>query len=269
MSIGRTGCAILTCNRDSYVYKLLKSIDHSIFHEIIVIDDSGKPERQVDFGSVRKIFNKNNLGVGKSKNIAFKHLLEKECTDIFLIEDDVVIKDNKVFEKYINASKKTGIQHFNFAFHGNDNYHPDGSAAVRLRLDYTNDISVSLYPNVYGAFSYYTKLSLDSVGFMDEFYYNAMEHVDHTSEIIKKHMHPPFRWFADITNSQDYIGEIDSSHSGSEIRKDQKWIENFHKAADYFAKKQGFDVRVPTASTASKEDVVNILKQIKKIYGSK
>lgn len=269
MSVNKIGCAILTCNRDSYVSKLLETIDCNIFHEILVIDDSGKPERHVNFGDVKVIFNKKNLGVGKAKNIAFQHLLQHGCTDIFLIEDDVIIKDNSVFDVYINTSRKTGIQHFNFAFHGDDNYTTDRSPAIRLKLDYSNNISVSLYPNVYGAFSYYTRLSLERAGLMDEFYYNAMEHVDHTNEIIKNNMHPPFRWFADITDSQKYISEIDIGHSGSEIRKEQKWVENFHKAADYFAKKQGFDVRIPTATVASKEEVVHALKQIKKVYGRK
>ena len=42
---------------------------------------------------------------------------------------------------------------------------------------------------------------------MDERFYNALEHVDHTIAVIDAGMHPPFGYFADIADSQDYIGD--------------------------------------------------------------
>lgn len=259
----KIGVGIITCDRPDYLKKLVKSLDGISTNNLVIVNDGDK---QLDGG---KIFVHNNnpskQGVGKAKNQALKLLKDNDY--IFLLEDDIIIKDKAVFEKYIQASKLSGIQHFNFAFHGLDNYKPDGTPAVRLKLDYSPEISVCLYPNIYGAFSMYTKRSIEEVGFMDEFYYNAMEHVDHTAAIIKAGMHPPFRWFADIADSNKYIEEIDRAHSGSEIRRDQKWIENFHKAADHFAKKFGFDVRNPHATTASKEETISVIKQIKKQYG--
>jgi glycosyltransferase involved in cell wall biosynthesis len=259
----KIGIGIITCDRPDYLKKLVKSLDGISTINLAIINDG---EKQLDGG---KIFIHNNKpskqGVGKAKNQALKHLKDNDY--IFLLEDDIVIKDKTVFQKYIEASKLSGIQHFNFAFHGVDNYKPDKSPAVRLKLDYSPTVSVCLYPNVYGAFSMYTKKCIEEVGLMDEFYYNAMEHVDHTAAIIKANMHPPFRWFADIANSDKYIEEIDKAHSGSEIRRDQKWIENFHKAADYFVKKFGFDVRNPYTNTASKEETILTIKQIKNTYG--
>ena len=259
----KIGVGIITCDRPDYLKKLVKSLDSISIDNLVIVNDG---EKQLDGG---KIFVHNNKpskqGVGKAKNQTLKLLKDNDY--IFLLEDDIIIKDKTVFEKYIEASKLSGIQHFNFAFHGVDNYLPNGQPAVRLKLDYSRDMSVCLYPNVYGAFSMYTKKCIERAGLMDEFYYNAMEHVDHTAAIIKAGMHPPFRWFADIADSNKYIEEIDRAHSGSEIRRDQKWIENFHKAADHFAHKFGFDVRNPHAATSSKEETVNIIKQIKKQYG--
>lgn len=258
MSI-KIGIGIITCDRPDYLKKLIKSLDGIFTDNIVIINDG---VRQIDGG---KIFVHNNTpskqGVGKAKNQALKFLKDNDY--IFLLEDDIIIKDKMVFEKYINASKLSGIQHFNFAFHGVDNYKPDGTPAIRLKIDYSPNVSICLYPNVYGAFSMYTKKCIEEVGLMDEFYYNAMEHVDHTAGIIKAGMHPPFRWFADISDSNNYIEEIDKSHSGSEIRRDQKWIENFHKAADHFAKKFGFDVRNPHTTTPTKEETMLFLKKIK------
>lgn len=259
----KIGVGIITCDRPDYLKKLVKSLEGISTDNLVIINDG---EKQFDSGEI--LIHNNNpskQGVGKAKNQALKLLRDNDY--IFLLEDDILIKDKTVFEKYIEASKLSGIQHFNFAFHGVDNYKPDGSPAVRLKLDYSPTVSVCLYPNVYGAFSMYTKKCIEGVGLMDEFYYNALEHVCHTQQIIKAGMHPTFRWFADIADSDKYIEEIDRAHSGSEIRRDQKWIENFHKAADYFVQKHGFDVRNPHATVSSKEETVNIIKQIKKQYG--
>lgn len=259
----KIGIGIITCDRPNYLKKLVKSLEDIFTSNLVIINDG---EKQIDGSKILTHNNKpSKQGVGKAKNQALKLLKDNDY--IFLLEDDIVIKDQVVFEKYINASKLSGIQHFNFAFHGVDNYLPNGQPAIRLKLDYSPEISVCLYPNVYGAFSMYTKKCIDEVGLMDEFYYNAMEHVDHTAAIIEAGMHPPFRWFADIADSNKYIEEIDRAHSGSEIRRDQKWIENFHKAADHFEQKYRFDVRNPHTTTASKEETINIIKQIKKQYG--
>jgi glycosyltransferase involved in cell wall biosynthesis len=255
----KIGIGIITCDRPDYLKKLIKSLDGINFSDFYIINDG---ERQIDGGELKT---HNNIppkqGVGKTKNQALKYL--KDCDYIFLLEDDIIIKDKTVFDKYVETSKLSGIQHFNFAFHGIDNYKANGTPAVRLKVDYSPTVSVCLYPNVYGAFSMYTKKCIEKVGLMDEFYYNAMEHVDHTAQIINAGMHPPFRWFADIADSFNYIEEIDRGHSGSEIRKDQKWIENFHKACDHFVQKFNFDVRDPYAKVATQNEVIEILKTIK------
>ncbi len=112
----RVGVGICTCNRPDYLKKLLSSIERNDI-ELVVINDGDKFECPGYNYYVHN--NETNLGVAKSKNIAFKKLLELDCDHIFLIEDDMIIKDNSVFEKYIEASKVSGIQHFNFSQHGN------------------------------------------------------------------------------------------------------------------------------------------------------
>jgi glycosyltransferase involved in cell wall biosynthesis len=267
--MSKIGVGIITCNRPKYLQRLLDSIpQENGIDELIIIND-GKEITDIDISYVAHINNETNLGVSKSKNKAFKYLLDKNCDYIFLLEDDIIIKDINVFNKYIEASKLSGIQHFNFAFHGKDNYNSVGQPAIRLRVEYSNDIAVCFYPNVYGAFSFYTKECLDVVGLMDEEYYNAMEHVDHTFFISEAGMTTPFRWFADIAESNNYIEEIDRNHFGSEIRKDQNWILNFRKAVARFAEKSKIDVTGPTAVFWTKEQAINIVKQIKEKYGNK
>jgi glycosyltransferase involved in cell wall biosynthesis len=266
----KIGIGIITCNRPAYLRRAVNSFKvhcKTLLQNLIVVND-GSEIAGFDVRDFTVLQNEKNLGVGKSKNRALQYMLDNGSDYLFIMEDDVMIQDGSVFESYIKASRASGIQHFNFAFHGQGNYDSNGNPNIRLCVEYPGGVKVCLYPNVYGAFSFYTRKCIEEVGLMDEFYYNAMEHVDHTNLIIQKAMHPPFRWFADISDSQKFLTEVDSNHEGSEIRKSPEWLQNFHKAANYFAEKFGFDVRDPKAIVASREEVVSSLQIISKIHGN-
>jgi hypothetical protein len=49
---------------------------------------------------------------------------------------------------------------------------------------------------------------LEQVGLIDERFYNAFDHVEHTYRIIKAGFHPNFWWFADVANSHDLLSDI-------------------------------------------------------------
>jgi GT2 family glycosyltransferase len=269
--MSKIGIGIITCNRPMYLKRLAESLLPVIADKVIVVNDGEYNNDWYIASNDAFTYHMTppKQGVAKAKNKALKYLLNEGCEYIFLIEDDIIIKDKNIFNKYIEASKLTGIQHFNFAFHGNDNYLPNGTPAVRLKVEYNKDIAVCFYPNVYGAFSFYTRECLKKVGLMDEEYYNAMEHVDHTYFIAQAGMTTPFRWFADIADSNRYIEELDTNHSGSEIRRDEKWITNFQKAVARFTKKSKINVTGPTDVFWTKEQTIDIIKQIKKNYGKK
>lgn len=211
------------------------------------------------------IKNPENLGVAASKNKGMRHLLDQGCDHIFIMEDDMRIKDNGIFRAYINASKKSGIQHFNFSQHGFANKIRDDAGNIipnpKITVKY-GDIGISFYQHCVGSFSYYSKKCLDDVGLMDERYYNACEHVDHTYEIIKKGYHPPFWWFADIENSWEYIGDDGWSMETSSICSSPDFVENVKNSDDVFVKKHGH-LPVQTPSTEMSE-FAKSLKEIKK-----
>lgn len=262
--IEKIGLGLITCNREDFFKKSYKSIPYEKLDEFVVISD-GEQYNYLSSISTYFIQHHENLGVGKSKNQALRYLLEKGCTHIFLMEDDIIIKDPNVFNAYIQASKDTGIKHFNFALHGNYNLDSYGNPVIKKTVEYPSKTKISLYHNVLGALSYYHADVLKSVGFMDENYFNAMEHVDHTLEIIKAGFHPPFRWFADIENSRNYLEDIVGEHKESEIRKDpEEWRKNFMKACEYFEKKQGFSVLNPTKEYVS--PLESVLKSLVEMH---
>jgi glycosyltransferase involved in cell wall biosynthesis len=173
----KIGLGIVTYNRPDYFKKIFASVPLYAVDEIVVVND-GTPYEEIP---VPLIQHETNKGVGISKNDAMKHLLAKGCDYIFLMEDDIIIKDPTVFQKYIEASKETGIQHFNYSQHGLMNKHANTNIpSPKTKIEYNNGIKIELYPHCVGAFSFYTRKCLETVGLLDETFYNATEHVEHT-----------------------------------------------------------------------------------------
>lgn len=269
------GVAIITCDRPTF-YKqceesLLK-ITRDCDNICVMVVDDGEHRTNISPAINKYVKTDGKIGVGKSKNIALKYFLDKEYTHIFLIEDDIEIIDKNIFNLYINASKSTGIKHFNFGLHGNHNLDSMNIPTVRKSVNYPDGTVIDLYPNVLGALSYYHVDVLKDVGLMDESFYNALEHVDHTLQISLRGYHPPFRWFADVKDSTLYIKDIVKNHEQSKIRSEQDFMKNFKNNLDIFIKKNNFSVVPnygPKEEFISEEGMLNCLKQIWKSYHQK
>ena len=235
----KIGLGIVTYNRPDYFKKIFASVPLDAVDEIVVVND-GTPYGEITIPLIQHEVNK---GVGISKNDAFKHLLSKGCDYIFLMEDDIIIKDSTVFQKYIQASKETGIQHFNYSQHGLMNKFANTNIpSPKTKIEYNNGIKIELYPHCVGAFSFYTRKCLEQVGLLDETFYNATEHVEHTYSIIKNNMHPPFWWFADIENSNIYLDDIPWSLQTSTISSKPNHNNMVRKGLDHFKNKHGVEL---------------------------
>lgn len=265
----KIGVGLITCDRPEFYEKAVNSLltsikDSSI--EYVVIDD-GKEKLSVYPENYKQT--KGHQGVAVAKNLAFKFLKEKNCHHIFLMEDDIEILNKNVFDLYINAQKSTGIKHFNFGLHGNHNLDYLGRPNIRKTINYPNNTRINLYPNVLGAFSYYHIDVLNDVGLMDERFYNALEHVDHTYQAIIKGYHPPFRWFADVETSRTYLKDIVPDHQQSKIRSENNFQETFQKGLDYFIEKNKFSVVMgygPREISYSEQETLEKLKEIWKLH---
>ncbi len=263
----RIGIGIITCNREGFFKVCIESIPNA---DLIIVVNDGKPYEDKSYpDKVDEIIqHKKNLGVGVSKNDALKLMLKKGCEHLFLCEDDIKITDAKIYQLYIQASLISGIQHFNYAYHGpgnrNDKYEP----ISKKTIEYANGVKVSLNHNLLGAFSYFSRTALQKVGLIDQRYHNAWEHVDHTYQIIKSGMHPPFWWFADIENSYNYIKDLHDLHSQSVIRKNKViWKLKLRYNSFLFKIKNGnYPASIPELNEIK---VLNELKTIQNKYGQK
>lgn len=277
--MAKIGVGIITCNRLDYLRNLLKTIPKDKVNELVVVND-GLPvntyvEKEFEFGTW--IDNPVNLGVGKSKNKAIKHLMLHDCDYIFIIEDDMLIKDSTVFDRYIEAYKKSGIHHFNygpgspfnrkqtiqdFDLHNRHLLDQHSEPNPKLVIEYSKDIKIALYEHTVAMFSFFTKEVIDKVGYIDEEFYNAWEHVDHTYRIIKAGYHPPFWWFADIADSDKFLTEAPGAIDNSSIAsKSEQWSKNVYGGREIYKRKHGHYPNNPPL--VLKEEVITILKNLK------
>lgn len=276
--MAKLGVGIVTCNRLDYLRSLLSSLPKELIDELVVVND-GLPlneyvENEFNYGYW--IDNPVNLGVGKSKNKAMRHLVTLNCDYIFIIEDDMIIKDPVVFDKYIEAYKKSGIQHFNYgpgspfnrkqdiAFDLHNRHLLDQHSELnpKMIVEYDKNTKVVLYEHSVAMFSFFTREILEKVGYIDEEYYNAWEHVDHTYRIIKAGYHPPFWWFADIADSDKYLSEAPGAIDNSSIaKKSDQWLKNVTEGREIYFRNHGHYPNQPPYVT--KEEVVQCLKKLK------
>jgi GT2 family glycosyltransferase len=252
----KIGVGVISCDRPEMFQKLFDSLERcgSKIDYLYVVEDS-KSDRNINDNYVLKITKHwkgnnisifpttHNLGVARAKNSALGHLLNMGCDHIFLIEDDMIIKNPDIFDAYINASKRSGIQHLMFGYHGpaNKNGISHGKPCPRLVVDY-GDFSLAFNQHCVGAFCYYSRKCLEDVGLIDEKFRNAFDHVSHSYELALKGYSTPYWWWADLANSLDYIEEQACSEENSSIKTPesmQKWQNNIRSSMDYFKEKFG------------------------------
>jgi GT2 family glycosyltransferase len=252
----KIGVGIITCGRKSMFEKLFNSLlDCGDQIDYLYVVEDTKTNRSYDDnyavdiarswkGEHITVFTPTaNLGVAKAKNSALAHLLDAGCDHIFLIEDDMFIKNPNIFQAYIDASKKSGIQHLMFGYHGpaNKNGISRGKPYPRLVVDY-GDFSLAFNQHCVGAFCYYSRKCLEDVGLIDEKFRNAFDHVSHSYELALKGYSTPYWWWADLANSLDYIEEQACSEENSSIKTPesmQKWSDNIRSSMEYFKEKFG------------------------------
>ena len=266
----KIGLGIITCDRPAGLQKALTSLPWERLDRVVVVNDgapvSSEILREAGRGRAELLQNDTNLGVGKSKNRALRHLLQAGMDHLFLMEDDIFVKDGRVFEQYVEAARITGIQHLNFSQHGPNNKDPQGKADPVTTVDY-GLLRIALHRHCVGAFSYYSRGCLEAVGMMDEDFYNGGEHLEHTYRILRAEFHPPFWFFADVDCSEELLGDEPWSLSQSLIASRADQAERVRRSDALFQAKHGQPVgKIPVAG---KGVVMRALRRIQNKFGSR
>ena len=262
------GVAIITCNRPDFFLQCYESIPAYV-DKIVVIND-GKPfttefTNQKDSSRLwltQLIQNHpNNHQVGQCKNQAMQALLDAGCDYIFTMEDDIRIKDPQIFWKYIRASCSTGIQHMNFGFSQKENLDKDFKPVYRKEVEYPDGTTICLTPNILGAFTFYTRQALQTIGLHHHKFNKG--HGDHPELTYRAYKHgftTPFWWFTDIYGSWDMIENLSNMGSDSLVRNQEKFMQNFQEACSTFEELHGVNMlKVPDIG---EDAVIQCLKNI-------
>lgn len=255
------GVGVITCDRPTFYRTCIDSISEGWYDHLVTVNDGEDVAPQKG----EYIRTTGGIGVGRAKNKALRYLLDKGCDYIILVEDDMKFKKN-IFQAYVEAYKKTGIQHFMFAYHGPANKAgiSGGRPVPRKVIDY-GDMKISLNQHCVGAVTFYTRESLEVVGLNDEeFNKNNFEHVEHSYRLAKGGFSTPYWWWADLANSLDYVEEQACSETNSSIKRDN-WADKVMWSAKLFEQKHGY---MPAWNNAVPDtpqvEVISLLKLLHK-----
>ena len=256
----KIGIGIITYKRPQYFKKLKETIPYDKIDHLVVVNDdpTAEPCNCLD-KQYHEIINEENFGVGISKNRALKYLIDQGCTHLFLIEDDIEIIDPNVFDVYIRTAKRSGLHHLAFG-------HVGGSLKKQIKgtREYIDGLGIQMYHNPQGSFCYYLANIINKIGYFDEEYKNAFEHVDHEYQLIKAGLLPAFWWFPDVKDSYKYVTTTPGGAINSIITDKDGYNENYQKSAKHFVDKWGHFTN--QIDNVSKEYVEQRLNFIEKNY---
>lgn len=266
MSDKKIGIGIVTYNAPERIRKSAFTVPSNVDEFVIVNDGTSHLYDSTCYPKIAEIINHpRNLTVACAKNNAIRNLIQKGCDYVFIMEDDIMIKNENVFDSYIEASVNSNIHHLLYGYHGPANIKNDGSNEPnpRLIVEYPNNTMISLNPHCVGAFCLYTKQSIKRVGYMREDFKNAFEHVEHSYRYVRAGLLPAYWWWPDIANSNDFLKEIASSTESTTIPHTDEWKMNYTRSFNTFKSLHGFTpVEVPDSQ---QNIVLENLKNIKKI----
>jgi GT2 family glycosyltransferase len=264
----KIGIGMVTYNAPDRIKKSSFTVPSGVDKFVIVNDGTGHLYSSDCYPKAAEVIcHLRNLSVGCAKNTALRTLIQAGCDYLFLMEDDILITNPNVFEAYIKASEKSGCWHMNYGYHGPANLTPDGKPNPRQVIDYGDGVELAFNQHCVGAFSTYTKGMIRHVGYNDERFKNAFEHVEHTMRIIKAGLAPAFWWFPDLSTSNDYLKEIASSTVSTVIPHTEEWQRNFQISAHLFRHLHGnYPTQVPDTTP---EEIINRLNEIQKNYAIK
>jgi GT2 family glycosyltransferase len=237
----KVGIGITTFNRCGYFKQSFNSAIDKLRNVVdvwcVYEDHSDKDIKEYDeffkeigtrYPFVKIIRPTSNGGVAKAKNTLLRHMMDEGCDYFFLLEDDIVIKDKKAITGYIKAAQQSGFPHLCFAYHGTMNKEP-----------MYRDEWLEYHGACIGAWCLYTREIIEKVGYFDENFKNAWEHVELTKRIGDQGYCPPFGLFIDASGSKYWLEEIEGSIDNSAIRPLKDWKDNIDKGLEYWKSKDG------------------------------
>lgn len=252
----KIGVGITTYNSESYYKSLYDSLSLDKIDHFVTVN-GGEPYKGTYKG--HWIQHSQNKYPATCRNECISYLLNQECEHIFIIEDDMIILDNDIFEEYINASKETGLKYLAFASISYGSGQPNNRTPKTI-ITYPNNRQIAFYPNMCNEFTYHHKSAFLKTGLYDENMRDAFD-VDMAYRESKTDYSSLFWWFADIVNSDKFIMNNPNAISRMAAeRPDGSRADNISSVFEYFKTKH--QLAINNIPLPSLDDLKIKLKQI-------
>lgn len=255
-----TAIGIVTYNRPDFYSKCVKSIDPSVGKLYVINAGTEKISKIKNVSGDVKGVNK-NISVAIAKNSLIRKMRENEENKyIFILQGDIEIADNTVFEKYIDTATVTGLWGcLSYGGHGYRNRTSEGVVSPSDSIEYDGAI-IDIYTNSESAFTLYHRNIFREIGFFDERFADGTEYIDHYCQQYVKGIAPPFWCFPDIHESWKYINDTSIFDNRDVIRNG-----GYTKGWELFKQKRNmYPIQIPKST---KDKVIEILAGIEKNYG--
>jgi len=257
MENNKIGVGIVTYNSEDYYKALYDTLPLDKINVLVTVNGGAKYKNEYKGNWIQ---HSENVYPSVCRNDCINFLLQRNCDHIFIIEDDMILKSPDIFDKYIQASKESGLKYFSFVSTSWESGTPE-KRTPRLTVEYKNNVSVSFYKNMCNEFTYHHKTCYDKVGLYDTNYRDPWD-IDMTYRESRQDYAAPFWWFADITESDNLIKNNPNAVSRLQgERADGSREQRIQKEWEYFVKKHG--VMVNQIPDVTKDWVVTKLKKIK------
>ncbi len=246
----KVGVAITTFNSESYFKELYDSLPFDHISELVVVN-GGEPYEGTYEG--HWIQHEERKWASVARNDGLKHLKSKDMDHYFVIEDDMVLKRPDVFLHYVNASKITGLDYFVFcsnAWHSG----PIGNRTPKLKVQYSEDLTIGLFANMCNEFTYTSKRLLEKLEGYDEQFQFTFD-LDYVYRASITENVSPFYWFADIIGSDELV--MNNPNSISRMNANGERDKIISHNMELFQKKHGNIIMF------DRDGVVEKLKNIK------
>lgn len=173
----KIGIGVATYNRLPLLKKCVASITKTMPKEasLVIASDGStdKTDRWLAEEGHTHITGE-NVGVARNKNRLLANL--DHCDYIFLIEDDITIKDPNCFSYYIDASHQADIHHFS--------YHNNARRSRRNNRLILNGVSIIFSKGTTGQLMFFTQQALQKCGGFNPTYMgHGYEHLELSKRI--------------------------------------------------------------------------------------
>lgn len=257
----KIGVGVLSYSRPDYYEQVISRIPRHRIDRLIVVNDGKNQYVKPKDGIDRIVYTKKQAGVSVCKNLILDYLIEEGIEHIFLVEDDILIQDENVFDAYIENANTFGIHHLTFEkIAGNEE-------TKKFEYISPNGCALSFMHSPQGAFMYLNAAIIKKIGKFDEKMFCAFEHIDLAYNLYKKNVYTPFWMFPDLLNSEKYLKPIEGSSEKSTITNIGQYKKNWEDAANVFIQKHGIftnQIQHPTL-----QDLADSLMHLESTYSRK